>query len=173
MYATSDRFLARDTATQMYPMTPSIFIGTEHFYCESYSEVRCPQVGYFKHFKILVLVGSKGCFPLILLQRLLKEIFHLNDIRKVLPSPMGDWVAGRQKNGTSFFRKRIISFHIFFSGDLLFTTAAGSFTPKPSSSLKNSFWYSNWRLVNQRMYMSKKDEMAWFLTLSTKVMGSM
>ena len=29
MYAASDCFLARDTATQMYPMTPSIFIGTE------------------------------------------------------------------------------------------------------------------------------------------------
>ena len=39
MYATSDRFLARDTATQMYPMTPSIFIGCEHSYCASYCEV--------------------------------------------------------------------------------------------------------------------------------------
>ena len=42
MYATSDRFLARDTATQMYPMTPSIFIGTEHSYCASYSKVLYP-----------------------------------------------------------------------------------------------------------------------------------
>ena len=34
------------------------------------------------------------------------QIFHLYDIRKVLPCPMGDWVAGRQKNGTSIFQEQ-------------------------------------------------------------------
>ena len=34
------------------------------------------------------------------------QIFHLYDIRKVLPCPMGDRVAGCQKNGTSIFQEQ-------------------------------------------------------------------
>ena len=56
MYATSDRFLARDTVTQMYPMTSSIFIGTEHSYCASYSEALCSSCILFTENTLQIIV---------------------------------------------------------------------------------------------------------------------